>query len=231
MSAISSFFNAFSDLIFPRPCAACSRPLLRMEDHLCISCIKDLPYTRSEDLSDSPIEQLFWGKLNLEAASAMWHFQKGGKVQNILHRIKYRGDRKLAKHVGRLMANRIKASERFNSCDLVVPVPLHRSKLRKRGFNQSELIADALAESLGIELRTDLLVRQSATETQTKKNRIERWRNVGEVFTVTNPEDLNGRTVLLIDDVITTGATLEACALPLSEHQASGLSVYAAAVA
>lgn len=190
-----------------------------------------MPFTRSEDMEKSPIEQLFWGKLDLQEVGALWQFSKGGKVQNILHRIKYKSDKALAHFVGEQMAKALLNSTRFKDIDFIIPVPLHPKKLRKRGFNQSELIANGIAELLEIPVRTDLIKRVTKTSTQTKKSRIQRWHNVKDVFEVCKAEELENKRILLIDDVITTGATLEGCVLRIQDACNARISLYAAAVA
>lgn len=223
--------KATVDLFLPRTCACCNEPLLAAEDHLCLLCYLDLPYTRSEDDPDSHIEQLFWGKVQLQAVGAMLHFTKGGKVQRILHRLKYRGDLALADYLGKLMSERLKNSVRYNGVDMIIPVPLHSKKERSRGFNQSGLIAQAIAERMGLQYRKDLLTRSVRTSTQTKKDRMQRWENVKDVFHVSKPHELLDKHILLVDDVITTGATLEGCVLRIQEATNARISIYAAAIA
>jgi ComF family protein len=186
---------------------------------------------RGEDDPENQVEKLFWGKVNLHASAAMLHFSKGGKVQRMLHRIKYRGDHPLAHYLGERMAIRLSKSDRFAEFDMVIPVPLHPHKERARGFNQSALLAAAIAEKSNRSWSSEYLVRTVRTSTQTNKDRMERWDNVRSVFQVRNARQLDNKRVLLIDDVITTGATLEGCVRALQNASDVKISVYTAAVA
>jgi ComF family protein len=176
---------------------------------LCTGCLLHLPQTHFHKAPQNPLEKIFWGRLKLEQAFAFLHFKKGNAVQHILHEIKYKDNKELAIFIGRYYGAILKSSGALP--DAVAAIPLHESKLRKRGYNQSALIAQGMAESLCIENLSGNLERLKATETQTKKSRFERWENVEEVFAVKNPDAFLHKHVLLIDDVITTGATIEAC--------------------
>lgn len=155
----------------------------------------------------------------------MYLFNKGGLVQHLIHQLKYRGKKEIAISLGRYYGRDLKTSPLFASSDIVIPVPLHRKKMRKRGYNQSELFAQGLSESMKVEDGSSLLIRAYTSQTQTKKSRFERWKNVEEVFKVTDPEKLKDKHVLLVDDVVTTGSTLEACANKILEVPGTKVSV------
>jgi len=187
--------------------------------------------TRYEDMPENPVAQLFWGKLELQAAAALWHFSKAGPVQQIMHKIKYRGDRALAEFVGKEMGKALARSDQFKDIDLVLPVPLHPKKERKRGFNQSALIATGLAAQLDVPTEATILKRVTKTSTQTRKSRLQRWQNVKDVFELSDTMALKGKHILLVDDVVTTGATLESCIACMHDSCDTQISLYAAAVA
>jgi ComF family protein len=216
----------FIDLVFPNCCPGCDQPLVSGEQHLCTSCEVDLPlYPANED-----ILQNFAGRLNLDEARAFLKFYHGGIAQNLLHHIKYKGDQELGEYLGRMFIQHLRKESAFNNVEVVVPVPLHKSKLRARGYNQSEVLAKGIADVLGITVDTSSVVRIKKSETQTRKDRAARWQNVSGIFTLTNG-NLQGKRVLLVDDVITTGATLEACGETILAAGASSLSVAALAAA
>lgn len=158
------------------------------------------------------MEQLFWGRVNIMAAAAFYYFEKGGKCRKLLHQIKYAGHKDLAFYLGKLYGRELKGSSPFNSADMIIPVPLHASRLKKRGFNQSDWLAGGLAEGMGKIVSVDNLVRYISTDTQIKKSRNERWENVENSFRIRYPEKIKDKHILLVDDVITTGATIESCA-------------------
>lgn len=175
-----------------------------------------LPKTNFHTEANNPVARSFWGRAPIEQAAAYYYFKKGSGVQNILHNLKYKGQTKLGESIGYMYGAELKQSPHFAGVDVVLPVPLHKKKQRKRGYNQSEHFARGLAQSLGAKLDTTSLLKTTHTDSQTKKNRLERVDNVANVFTVAAPQQLAGKHVLLVDDVITTGATIEACALQLA---------------
>lgn len=219
----------FLALIFPKVCYACGKSLFKKEDCICTYCHYHLPKTNFHLDPDNPVQKLFWGRANIQAASAMYLFNKGGKVQRLIHQLKYRGKQEIGISLGRYYGKELKKAPLFSSADIVVPVPLHLKKLRKRGYNQSELFARGLSESLEVENESSLLIREHVSDTQTKKSRFDRWKNVEEIFKVTDPGKAAGKHILLADDVVTTGATLEACANKLLEIPGTKVSVVAIA--
>lgn len=215
----------------PRRCGGCDQGLRQLERHLCAHCAAELPRTRFHDDPDNRVEALFKGRLQLEAASSFLHFHPSGMVQRMLHRIKYHHDRSLGLQLGRWMADDLRTSARFRSVDLLLPVPLHPRKEHMRGYNQSQVLVDGMRQRWPIDHLGDGLMRVVRTPTQTRRNRLERWLNVKEAFHLSDPERLGGRHVLIIDDVVTTGATLESCALALATVPGIRVSVYTAACA
>jgi len=219
----------FVNLIYPKVCLVCGNCLFTQEELICTPCLYQLPKTGFHVDEANPVSKLFWGRTVLNAATAYYHFSKGGKVQRLLHQLKYNGYKDLGMLVGRLMGKDLKSSPLFESVDVVIPVPLHPKKERKRGFNQSEQFATGLAESMEIDLDVSTLVRRQASSTQTKKTRFKRWENVEHIFEITNIDELIGRHVLLVDDVITTGSTIEACTVPL--YKSAGIKISVAGIA
>ena len=209
-TVVAEIFEGFAGLFLPNVCACCSTALTREEKYVCRHCIHELPATRFYKNPDNPVAQIFWGRAKVENATAGYFFRKGNKIQQLVHEVKYSGRKEMGMALGREMGKPLRDSS-FNEIDLVAPVPLHPQKLRKRGYNQSEWIARGIAEAMNKPVDTQSLARRFFTETQTRKKRFDRWENVDTVFGLVHPETFAGRHVLLIDDVITTGATLEAC--------------------
>ncbi|AQG81462.1 ComF family protein [Spirosoma montaniterrae] len=224
---IYGLLNDFIDTLYPTLCLGCSRSLQPTERVLCAHCRIRLPETgqhRNPDLSVSINK--FAGKVPVAFALSYLHFQKGGTVQKLIHKIKYGGQKEAAREVAGWYGYQLKqesiVSENF---DLIIGVPLHRSRLNQRGYNQADWIAEGFAESLGIPARTDILIREQFKTSQTKKNRVERWENVKTVFAVTDPTAIAGKNIILIDDVLTTGATLGACATELLQKGCKSVGV------
>jgi ComF family protein len=230
MGWIKRLFFDFLDLFYPSVCAGCYCKLNKEEKDLCLLCKSTLPKTGFHLIDENPVKKLFWGRIPLHHATSYLYFTKHSKVQNILHNIKYNGHRELAQTVGQMMGRELKNSEQYKDVDVIIPVPLHPKKLKKRGFNQSEHFGIGLAEAMELPLSVNNLIRQSNSSTQTKKNRFQRWENVSEIFAVVEPEKFQGKHLLLIDDVITTGATLEACYQALAKSGNIRLSMASIAV-
>ncbi len=228
---IKSFFEDFLNLIYPRTCAACGNTLFRHEEVLCSHCIIHLPKTFYHSDEENPLFMLFWGKIPLEMIAAFYFYNKGSKVQNLIHQLKYKNRPDIGIFLGKRYGNYLKKSAQFFSIDLIIPVPLHHKKMKSRGYNQAEMFAQGLSATMDIPYNTTILVRSTATETQTKKSKEERWENVKGKFTIANEELLKGKHILLVDDVITTGSTMEACAQTLLSVEGVGVSFASIAVA
>jgi ComF family protein len=198
-------------LIFPRSCATCGNLLLNNEKVLCLSCFAELPRTRFHNNPENDVARLFWGRVFLSNATSFIYFNKDSNYRKILHELKYKDQRVVGQELGRLFGLELRDTP-FSKADLLIPVPLHPSKQRKRGYNQSELIADGVSQVLHIPVRNNLIIRKMKTTTQTRKNRFDRWLNVKDTFQVQDIAALKNKHLLLVDDVITTGATIEACA-------------------
>ena len=214
-------------LFFPRACLACRVPLVAGEAHLCTTCRADLPYTDYHLLppAANPLARRFWGKLPVRHTLSYLRFLRHGRVQQLLHQLKYQGQSKVGDALGQLYGAELAAAGLAPEFDLIVPVPLHRRKLARRGYNQADAFAKGLAAALPCPSAAHALRRTEHTASQTRKGRAERWQNVATVFEVPQPELIAGRHVLLVDDVLTTGATLEACGAALLAAGASAVSI------
>lgn len=198
---------------------------------LCINCLNDLPETGFHLLKDNPVHHLLTGRVELEAAAACYFFHKGSVLQNIIHQFKYKGRKDLAVFMGNRMGEMLIDSVYFEEMDCIVPVPLYDLKEKKRGYNQAELLGRGIGEFLSVPVITDAVKRSFQTNTQTRLDRQDRWQNVKTAFKVEKPEKLEGRHILLVDDVITTGATIEACAEALAVISGTRFSMVTLALA
>jgi len=225
LAKIAEYPIDFYRLFFPKICGACDVALAKGEHHLCLHCSTELPFTNFENIKNNPVEKLFLGRANIEFATTLFFFSKTEKVQNILHNIKYNEQKELAVHIGKIFGERLQNNSYLNSVTTIIPVPLHPQKEHLRGYNQSALFAEGMNEILNIEMQENNLVRIVNTGTQTKKTRMERMDNVGNAFKVKHPEKLKGKHILLIDDVLTTGATLEVCAQTLKDSANCKVSI------
>ena len=190
-----------------------------------------LPKTNYHVEADNPVIRHFWGKVNVSAASSYYFFNKGQKVQKLIHRLKYKGQKEIGIKMGNLYGSELLKNSGYSSADLIIPVPLHKSRLRTRGYNQSDFFAKGLSAAMNIPAETNLLVRNKKTETQTRKSRFARFENVSEVFSLTSESAIEGKHVLLVDDVITTGSTLTACADVLLKNKNTRVSIASIAYA
>jgi ComF family protein len=225
MQAVRTYLADFVALIFPQLCAGCHGSLMANEDILCTDCLYSLPFTNFHLQADNIVAQQFWGKLPVEAAYALYYFNKGGKVQNLVHQFKYNGQQRIGNLLGSIAGKQLRQNIIFTAADMIIPVPLHKSRLNKRGYNQSACFADGLAQELKAIVEIDNLARVTATKTQTHKSRFARFQNMQEVFTVLHPDRLANKHVLLVDDIITTGSTLEACGMELLKVPGLKLSI------
>jgi len=233
-SSKSRFRRWGSDLIgllFPNLCNACGITLFQSEHLICTKCLYDLPFTDYHIHEENRVAKQLWGRTPFHAAMALLYFRKGTKVQNLIHNLKYNTKTDVGVLLGNLLGERLKDSPLYQNIDLIIPVPLHHKKLRSRGYNQSAFIAAGTSEQLDVNFDEAILTRNRATETQTKKSRYNRYENMRGVFEVSKPEIIKGKHILLIDDVITTGATLEACASVLLDNGATKISIAALAFA
>lgn len=231
LNAVRQYTEDFLSLFFPDVCCACGGHLVTHENLICTSCIYDLPRTNFQLSDNSPVAVQFWGRVPFVYASAFLYFSSHSKVQSLIHHLKYKDRPELGVLLGEMYAKSIKNLILASGTDLIIPVPLHPSRLKERGYNQSSCIAEGLSSILGIPFKENYLLRNKATETQTRKLRFSRFENMQEVFSIDNPSELEGKHIVLVDDVITTGATIEACALKLLSVPGVRVSVLSLAFA
>lgn len=224
-SSVSEVFQDFVSLFFPKVCLACGDALVKGEQSICTRCIIDLPATDYHLRRENPLLNRLSCRFSLHYALACYRFTKSGKVQHLLHALKYKGKAEIGLTIGLIYGEKLVSSGLASSFDLILPIPLHPARKRKRGYNQSAMFAQGLSEKLGIPFSDDILARRFKTETQTRKTKLSRWENMSDVFTVQTAHALEARNVLLVDDVITTGSTLEACASVLANSPCRSISI------
>jgi ComF family protein len=224
---VQDFFHLF----YPHLCLACEKNAPPYGEEICIACKATLPETNFHLHKENPFTERFWGRLNLSSGAALYLFNKESRVQHLLHNLKYKGKKEIGEILGRSYGLSLKRSPHFKDVELIVPVPLHYKKERIRGYNQSEMFAKGLSESMNIPYQKDGLKRIVYSDSQTKKSRIGRVENVQEVFEVHKPKALEGKHVLIVDDVLTTGSTLETCANKVLEVKGTKVSLVTIAIA
>lgn len=228
---IKDWLGSFLSLFFPRYCIVCGRTLAKGEECLCTMCNINLPRTDYHLRKDNPVEKMFWGKIPLERATSFFFYRKGSDFRQILHQLKYGGQKGIGAIMGRYMAAELLESGFFEGVDVILPVPLHKKKQQIRGYNQSEWIARGIAAVTGISIDTESVVRRKNTETQTRKSFLERWENVEGIFELNHAESLSGKHILIVDDVLTTGATTVECASCLTDIEGIRISILTLAMA
>jgi ComF family protein len=226
-----SYLDDLIGLIYPRICLGCGNPLWKNERVICTFCDFHLPKTGFHMEKENPFSLLFCGRGEIESAGSYLFFNRGNVVQNLIHALKYKGRKDAGVYLGNQYGKDLKTSSLFSPIDYIIPVPLHREKLISRGFNQSEQFALGLSSSMGLPVEIHALIRQKKSETQTKKTRFLRWQNVEDIFSLSGHHSLEGSHVLLVDDVVTTGATLEACIKTLADIHGIRISLATIAIA
>ena len=230
MISLKEIKDAVLHLVFPHVCTGCGSDILSEESVLCMRCIDAMPETNFELHPNNPVEKTFWGRLPLAAATAQFYFTKESLMQHLMHQFKYKGNRDLGLQWGRMMGEQLQRSGRF-VVDAIVPLPLFPAKEKRRGYNQATILCRGMAETMNIPVLDKVIMRPQHTETQTKKGRIERWKNMEGKFVLSNPEAIRNKHLLLVDDVVTTGATFEACGNELLKAENVTLSLASLCIA
>lgn len=225
MFRIHHLFSDALHLFYPHHCTGCGSDLIAKDGLLCINCISELPHTCFAGYENNYVENIFRGRIKIKAAHSEFYFSKGQLVQHLIHQLKYKSNKEIGYYLGALMGNNLLTSGRFSNIDYLVPLPLYADKEFKRGYNQATIICNGINSSTHIPVMPGNIVRQRPTETQTRKHRTERWQNVAGSFAVKNPALLVGKNILLVDDVITTGASLEACGETILQISGTSLSI------
>ncbi|GGD21981.1 ComF family protein [Hyunsoonleella pacifica] len=217
------------NLLFPKVCYACSSHLSDNEDTICINCRHDLPVTEFHFNNDNTVKKVLQGRAKIEQATALFRFEKKGPVQQLIHALKYKGSEHIGTLLGDWLGGELCEVETYQTIDMVIPVPMHSKKLKKRGYNQVTEFGKQIAKALHAEYVDDVLVKISNTKSQTTKGRLARWNKKNEIFAIKNILKIENKHVLLVDDIITTGATLEGCCSAL--HQAKTIKISIATMA
>jgi ComF family protein len=218
-------------LFYPHVCIGCGSDVIDAESFLCLECINDLPHTNFAMHANNPVEKIFWGRVAITNAMSEFYFSKTSIIQNLIHEFKYKGNREVGHYLGNFMGKSILNSNRFNDINAIIPLPLFEKKEKKRGYNQAEILCNGISEITNSPVIKKNVTRIVHTETQTKKGRIQRWENVEKIFSIAQPKKLEGKHILLVDDVITTGATLESCATEILKIENVRLSIATLAMA
>lgn len=226
-----NFLDDLLNIIFPNPCCTCGQILTRREELLCFRCRSNLPKIKDKSLVDNDLTSRFYGKLKLRYGLSYLQFYKSGITQRLLHQLKYKNYPELGEMLGRWIGQKLVVSRHAKRTQIIIPVPLHPKRLRQRGYNQSQHIAIGISEILQIPIDASTLTRKSFEASQTHKTREQRWRAVAKAFQIRNNKTIINKHILLVDDVVTTGATLEACAKQLLKGGAASISIAAIALA
>lgn len=208
-------FKQLIGLFFPKVCFGCESVLVHQENILCTSCLHDLPLTNLHENDSNLIKNVFYGSVVLRHATALFYYPKKGVVRKLIHYLKYKNHPEISDYLGKWLGSELQEATSFTGIDVVIPVPLHKKRLQQRGYNQVEGFGKELAISLNARYNDTVLLRNKNTSTQTVKDRLTRWKNVRTIFEVNDINTLSGKHILLVDDVITTGATIKACAKEL----------------
>ena len=224
-------FHDFINLLYPRFCQSCQKTLLKNENVICTSCLHELPVTNYQADNENATSKVFYGRIKIEHATSLLLFEKKGKVQQLIHNLKYRGQEEVGEYLGKWLGKELLMTPGYNEVTAVVPVPLHKKKFKRRGYNQVDLFGKQIALALQVPYVDTVLLKKTATTSQTLKTRLMRWGTIEESFTIENPELLKNAHVLIVDDLVTTGATLEACAGKLLEIPGVRISVATMAIA
>ena len=230
MNYLYDLWDDLLSLLFPRICYACGNHLIRGEKLICTECYVLIPRTNYHLEEDNPVARIFWGRCRIERAAAFSFYNRDSRIRRLIHNLKYKGVQDIGPELGKMYGLVLMNSGFTRDIDLIIPVPLHPSKERIRGFNQSYLISLGISQVTGITVDSTSLRRVSSTSTQTKKSRYERWKNVEGTFMVQDSSFVTGKHILLVDDVITTGSTMESCVNELLKSEGVRVSVAALAV-
>ncbi|MEP6682229.1 MAG: ComF family protein [Parafilimonas sp.] len=225
MIAVKNYINDFLHLLFPHNCIGCNSDVLNNDNILCAECLNSLPETGFLSVAGNPVEKIFYGRVNIEQAGSAFYFNKDSVIQNIIIQLKYKSNQQAGIFLGKLLGYQLMNSKRFDDVDAIIPLPLNERRFYKRGYNQSLAIVNGIISVWNKPVITNAVDRISFTETQTHKTRIARWQTMEGVFTVTQPALIENKHILLVDDVVTTGATLEACSTAVLQTPGVKLSV------
>lgn len=226
---IQNYLNAFLHLLYPQICFGCGTDQIEKAMPLCTQCVQDLPFTDFFSINENPIEKIFWGRTDIQNAGALLFFTKDSLVQTLITQLKYHHNKKVGILFGKLMGEAIAVEEKFKQVDIIIPIPISASKMNSRGYNQSEVIAMGIQQVWNRSIMQDVLIKKNWSNSQTKKDRKARLQQVPDLFFLQNPAFIKGKHILLVDDVLTTGATLEAAIETLMAGSPASVSIAVAA--
>jgi ComF family protein len=224
MTSVRSAVNDFIHLFFPHVCAGCGSDVIDLKHQLCLRCIAELPYTNFFGQPDNPVEKKFYGRLDVNSAASGYFFTKDSLIESLVYELKYKGNKAIGYYMGERLGNLL-LNSRFSDVDIIVALPLNAQRLKKRGYNQATVLAEGIASVWRRPIVADAVIRKVNTETQTHRGRITRWENMDGVFAVAEPSLIENKHILLIDDVVTTGASLEACGAEILKVVGTTLSI------
>lgn len=225
LASLKQFLAGLTHLLFPHTCQGCGSDILNKDQLICLSCYQQLPITNFHFHQSNPVEKIFWGRIPVEAAASLLYFNKGSVLQQLLHELKYKGKKEIGHYLGKEMGAAFSQTGRFARLDGLIPLPLFPAREKKRGYNQATMIAEGFSEATGVPVWGNVINRTHSTETQTNKSRMERWKNMEGRFELINPGLIINKKILLIDDVLTTGATLESCGHELLKAEGCELNI------
>ncbi len=231
MHLLFQYLQNFSELLYPKLCGGCGNHLYENEEVVCVYCRASLPLSGECDFENNASEKLFWGKVSITAAASFLFFQKKSSTQHLLHQLKYQQKENIGEWLGEQFAYSLQSKGRFAAVEIIIPIPLHPSRIKFRGYNQCDAIARGMASVLQIPIVNGVLIRSVATQSQTKKNRFQRFENMNSVFSLAQASAIKGKNILLLDDVLTTGATLVSAAQVLQQAGSNKLFIGAIAKA
>jgi len=225
MNKIKSVFNDLLHLFYPHVCMGCGSDLIDEKNILCLHCIVHLPHTNFASFANNPIEKIFWGRIPLIAAHSEFYFSKESVLQHLIHQLKYKGKKEVGHYLGEMIGNNLLNSNRFNTIDYLIPLPMFNKKEQQRGYNQATIICNGISSATNIPVLNNVVVRKMLTQTQTRKSRVARWENVSTSFYIADEYKIANKHLLLVDDVVTTGASIEACAHEILKIDQTRLSI------
>jgi ComF family protein len=230
ISKLQKYLNNFAHFIYPHCCEGCGSDILENHHLLCSECIVKLPETNFISKPNNPVEKIFYGRLNIANAVAAFYYTKDSLMQHLMHQLKYNSNKEIGIYLGKVLGTQLLQSGRFDTIDVLVPLPLNPKREAIRGYNQAEMICLGISEVMNISIDKSAIQRNIFTETQTNQNRIGRWQNMDGVFAINNITKLQNKHVLLVDDIVTTGATLEACGNTIIKNCNVALSIATVAI-
>ncbi|MDQ6757053.1 MAG: ComF family protein [Bacteroidota bacterium] len=225
MNVKTTILSPLVHLFYPHVCTGCGSDLIEDDNLLCLKCINELPHTNFAMHANNPVEKIFWGRVDIISAMSEFYFAKGTLIQTLIHEFKYNGNKDIGMYLGATIGRSLAGTDRFKNIDALIPLPLFADKEFRRGYNQATILCNGISEVINVPVIKNNVVRKRYTETQTLKHRTERWENVEGSFEINDPSQLKGKHLLLIDDVVTTGATLEACGAEILKIENTKLSI------